>query len=215
MRNSKNGFRTIKHKLKAALSGGLFWFYHRLACVKLSSGEYQWKNSAEKSLLHFWIYIKTEKEKPKQNKCTPGVWNSDGTLRFNHLWNSHADKEKIIMHVQCSIGCIYGIHNRPWKTVSTYICILSHFCNSFLLCVGCGEFIKIRKNKIRTEQFACDLKFLSSCGRGSWKNNWSSSSSIFPKKDEEIIKKLKHQRDKGGVERGWGNEYYDRPPYRC
>ena len=24
MRNSKNGFRTIKHKLKAALSGGLF-----------------------------------------------------------------------------------------------------------------------------------------------------------------------------------------------
>lgn len=140
MRNSKNGFRTIKHKLKAALSGGLFWFYRRLACVKLSSGEYQWKNSAEKSLLHFCIYIKTEKEKPKQNKCTPGVWNSDGTLRFNHLWNSHADKEKIIMHVRCSIGCIYGIHNRPWKTVSTYICILSHFCNSFLLCV-------IRKTK--------------------------------------------------------------------
>ena len=74
-------------------------------------------------------------KKAKQNKCTPGVWNSNGTLRFNHLWNSHADKEKIIMHVQCSIGCIYGIHNRPWKTVSTYICILSHFCNSFLLCV--------------------------------------------------------------------------------
>lgn len=169
MRNSKNGFRTIKHKLKAALSGGLFWFYHRLACVKLSSGEYQWKNSAEKSLLHFWIYIKTEKEKPKQNKCTPGVWNSDGTLRFNHLWNSHADKEKIIMHVQCSI-------------------LLQLF-----------SALRYKENKIRTEQFACDLKFLSSCGRGSWKNNWSSSSSIFPKKDEEIIKKPKHQRDKGGV----------------
>lgn len=208
MRNSKNGFRTIKHKLKAALSGGLFWFYHRLACVKLSSGEYQWKNSAEKSLLHFWIYIKTEKEKPKQNKCTPGVWNSDGTLRFNHLWNSHADKEKIIMHVQCSIGCIYGMHNRPWKTVSTYICILSHFCNSFLLCIGCGEFIKIRKIKSGRSNLLVTWNFLSSCGRGSWKNNWSSSSSIFPKKDEEIIKKLKHQR-------GWGNEYYDRPPYRC
>ena len=188
MRNSKNGFRTIKHKLKAALSGGLFWFYHRLACVKLSSGEYQWKNSAEKSLLHFWIYIKTEKEKPKQNKCTPGVWNSDGTLRFNHLWNSHADKEKIIMHVQCSIGCIYGMHNRPWKTVSTYICILSHFCNSFLLCLGCGEFIKIRKIKSGRSNLLVTSNFYQAVEEAHERTIEAPAPRFFQKKNEEIIK---------------------------